>query len=758
MQIIEKTLIPVSNIKDIEEIKIIDPACGAGNFLVAATSVMMNLYHEQRPNWDDERIISTILEKNIYGVDVQREPLQIAAINLWIMARSIVKEVKLRSLNLLHVNVLKANSLYRFELEPEYVQLSLFDSINMEIGNKYTSEDIGNMISNRENVMKRSAQSVFKNKFDVIIMNPPYLGIRKMKPELSRFLKDNYPKNYNNLFEAFVARALELLSKDGMCGLVGTDTFLTLESHKNIRAQLLKETVINEINKVGNVFDGPTVNAVIMVFTKKKPQKTTEVLVTDNAGTRHILQKDFLKIKDAPFTFGFDENFFKMFDKEKPFKEVAEIKQGIMTGDNQKFLRKKWQIRKEDIGIKFFPFAKGGGFSKYANDMYDYLYYENDGELIKREAKKKYGSETRTIKNQEYFYRGGITYSHITSNNRFSARIYPEGCIFGNAGPCIFVDQLSVDYLLGFTNSKLFNYIVLQLNPTANYEIGDIERVPVMLPDLVRMENVERNVRRIQKMKEFLLGFSYTSDFYHDVELEFGFKEGAESIHEAYDRYYMRYEQTLKEMHEVQREIDSEFYQIYNLNEAEIELIENEFSDSPFQDSVMISIEEATINWIRAITKSLMLEKEPKLYTPGELEEIIQGEIETKFSDKGYLICEEIEHILRAKIREFIVNGVRVDNKKIYLHGDSINDEKEPYIQVKVLAGKGKKREIILWNLSQFLLEYDDNKKYVLQNEIRRLVNEVYIPKFQRSKEEGTDGIEILEESIKTLENWKVVD
>lgn len=123
---LEKTL----NNGEIEltQIKLLDPACGAGNFLVYAFDKLLSLYNEKYPEWETEKKIVSILEKNIFGADIQREPLQITALNLWIKAKSISLEYKVDKLNLYNVNILMANSLFKWETEEEYHQISIFDT------------------------------------------------------------------------------------------------------------------------------------------------------------------------------------------------------------------------------------------------------------------------------------------------------------------------------------------------------------------------------------------------------------------------------------------------------------------------------------------------------------------------------------------------------------------------------------------------------------------------------------------------------
>ena len=113
---------------ELSQLKLLDPACGAGNFLVYAFDKLLSLYDEKYPEWETEKKIVTILGKNIFGADVQREPLQITALNLWIKAKSIAIDYKVDRLNLFNVNILMANSLFPWESEEEYHQISIFDT------------------------------------------------------------------------------------------------------------------------------------------------------------------------------------------------------------------------------------------------------------------------------------------------------------------------------------------------------------------------------------------------------------------------------------------------------------------------------------------------------------------------------------------------------------------------------------------------------------------------------------------------------
>ena len=755
--------------KELKEIKVLDPACGAGNFLVYAFSHLMELFEQEYPMQSTQDRITSILSNNIYGADIQKEPLQITAINLWIKAKTIAEDAKIKNLNLVNVNILRADSLYPWETEEEFHQMSLFEEYEEP---QYTYENIGNLITRNERVNHNNAVSFFNNKFSVVIMNPPYLGIRKMKPEVAEFLKNYYPKNYFNLFEAFIVRAYELLEKNGICGFVGTDTFMTLDSYENLRVMMLQKTKLNRIEQIGNVFDGPTVNAVIMIFEKNKDNKNHKVICKSETSQfkyeSTILQQQFKIIKGYPIIPTLTDHIAEIFKRSKTLVEYADIKQGMISGNNKRYLRYRWEIPKELIGKRFFPYANGGGYSKYANDIVEYIDYEDDGRILKEDAKQKYGSASRTIKNVNYFFRPGITYSPI-GGNTFSARKLPKDCIFSDKGPCIFSSQVSEMYLLGYANSKIFNYFIKLLNPTIGFAIADIERVPFMVPKQDLENRVIQTVSRILEIKEFVIGFDKKSDFFHETEIQYGINQGANSIEEAYFLYKNKYEELCDEAESLQEKLDNIFYDIYDISDEEKTIIEESITGKVLDKEEVVSIERTCLNYLRYYAYCVM-RKELRLYTADDLSKELEHAIESQFDD-GYQIVEEIENILGKKMKDVISSSVKVDGNNEKFAGTSTSDLFEPLILSNKLAGTGKNTISVFWATENFLIEYEENKKYSLQNEIRRNTDEVFIPKLLKIKNTLQNEAlaktdisklekeeKLYEECVKTLENWKVVD
>ena len=325
-------------------------------------------------------------------------------------------------------------------------------------------------------------------------------------------------------------------------------------------------------------------------------------------------------------------------------------------------------------------------------------------------------------------------------------------------------------YLLGFANSKVFNYFIKLLNPTIGFAIADIERVPFVLPPVDVKEKIISLTKAIVEAKEFVIGFDKSSDFFHETEIQYGFNKGNKSIKKAYEEYKYKYIDTCNEIECLQKELDENFYHLYGITENEQKVIEESITGRILVEEEICSVEKACMNYLRNIVKEEIEKKSARLYSSEELASIIHNYIEESI-ENGYLVIEEIESILGRKIIEIIEVGAKIDGSSKRFSGDTGQDMNEPLIISKFLGGTGKQKKNIFWLTSQFLLEFDENKCYVMQNEIRRLTNEIYLPKLQRAKEKlqvgGYTGVEeknlekevaLYEECVKTLENWKVVE
>lgn len=768
------------NKKNIEEIKLLDPACGAGNFLVYTFDALFNRYKIEHADWDNKRIVESIFEKNIYGTDIQREPLQITALNLWIKAKSYAVSANISSLNLYNVNILRANSLYKWESEEEYHQMSLFDDIDNLDEKKYTSEDIGRLLSNQDYITHNSAVKFFRNKFEIVIMNPPFVDTRKMNNETKEFLSEYYPDNSRNLFSAFIQRAFELTAKEGIIGFVSSDTWMAIGSFEKIRNLILDNSLIKKCLHLGfGVFDGADVSGVVFLLDKQKNARQDSIFIdvrdiedkTEENGVSYSFnQKTFRNIEGTPFIYELKSGLRKAFEKSKSLGngEIADVYSGLQVKMDNGYVFKKWDVSEDNKYVKFAYDCVGKYYSEL-NYVIDWS--DNSVDRLKKESKEKGYHHSVLISGNadKYLFRDGILYS--AGGSRFYSRIMDSNTIFYVGESAVFIndDSIEKEYVLGLMNSRFADYILNLLNPSKNFQVGDISRIPFVYPTAEAMKSVTNKTKKLIELQKRIYSFEYTSVQYEIDEIGFGFKRGAKSIKEAYDIYEKEYHRIMSEMEKTQDEVDELIFEVYSLNSDEKQFILDRFNNNVNQFNKPITIEEAVLRYIKNLVKN-HIKDSMRLYTEDDILKIIQGYFDSKFEKNGYAILEEAEEIIQRKTIEVIKNGIKVGSKNIVFSGEEDSMD-EPLLLSKKLFGRGNKKVSVYWFRSDFLLALGEGKRYALQNEIRRVTTEDYSSKLQRAKEKlvGFYGkkselkelekeVSVLEECIKTLDNWKVVD
>lgn len=763
---------------DIEvcNLKLLDPACGAGNFLVYAFDKLLTLYNDYYPDWSVERKIFSILENNIFGADVQREPLQITALNLWIKAKSIAVDYKVARLNLFNVNILMANSLFPWESEEEYHQISIFDTPETIDAKRFNSEDIGRLISSRNQNNRNNAIRFFKNKFNVIVMNPPFVDARKMNAETLELLKEYYPDNARNLFSAFIERAIQLLDKNGYLGFISSDTFFSIYSFSQIR-ELLLNNKIERVDLLGNgIFDGPTVSAAIL-FLKKASCKGNQIEVNVYEKNHFelleiIKQEKLKKITGYPFIFGVTDSFRNIFSEHTIGDcDFFDVRKGVVTAGNDKYLKYRWEVPEECIGKDFILYNKE--HDAFLNDVKYVLDWRTETKakiLSSSSARCAYLIDNYNEIEQNYCFKRGVAYKLV---GNFRSCILNNDAAFDVGTPAVLMENnMYQKYMLALMNSKLYIYLAHLLNPTVNNTPGDVRRLPIVFPDTIALEEIDRLVEEILDILKKNKKWENVSNYYVESEVESAFQEGCKTIEEAYEWYQSIVGILNSRLIEIQDELNAKIYALFSLTPKDIAFLEENVIDLyAYVQIEQFSVQKIALKYLRSIFR-IETCTQNRLYTVNDSVHLLDKKMEENpYGIIAYRIKEELEQIFGKTLDEVIKGNIKVDGKKAALYGDGMKNEEEPFISAKVIAGKGKDKEVLLWNAKNFLIEFKEDKRYAMQNEIRRLTDEVYLPKLQRLKEKLQSAslsdsekkilnkeLDILEECVKTLENWKVVD
>ncbi|MCS0585328.1 BREX-1 system adenine-specific DNA-methyltransferase PglX [Massilia pinisoli] len=202
--------------------------------------------------------------------------------------------------------------------------------------------------------------------------------------------------------------------------------------------------------------------------------------------------EDFEKIPGNPIAYWANESLLEKFVSLKKLSSIASPKKGLVTSDNERFLKKWFEVSRNKVGFgfssrveaqrsknKWFPINAGGGYRKWYGNAEILVNWENDGEEIIDYAAKLYGSASRQIQNTNYYFLECITWSNITSSG-YGARYCDGGFVFGAAGTaCIPQVENSIEGVLSFLNSFVAKYALQVLNPTLNFLVADISALPL---------------------------------------------------------------------------------------------------------------------------------------------------------------------------------------------------------------------------------------------------------------------------------------
>ena len=231
-----------------------------------------------------------------------------------------------------------------------------------------------------------------------------------------------------------------------------------------------------------------------------------------------IKQFNFDKIPGSPIAYWIDDNLIACFNNTK-LESLANVKQGLATADNNRFLRYWWEVDFNNIGFssincedskntnkKWFPYNKGGSFRKWWGNQEFIINWENDGEEL-RNFKKS------VLRNSQFYFHQSLSWSKISSG-KIAFRYYPNGFIFDVAGCSVFVDDY-LNYIFGFLNSNACGNILDLISPTLNYEVGHIASLPIII-DENKVEDINNIV---------LENINICKDDWDDYETSWNFKK-----------------------------------------------------------------------------------------------------------------------------------------------------------------------------------------------------------------------------------------
>ncbi|GGL64448.1 hypothetical protein GCM10009039_22920 [Halocalculus aciditolerans] len=549
--------------KAVEDITVLDPACGSGHMLFYAFDVLYQMYLEEG-EVPEEYIPREILRHNLYGIDIDSGAAQIAALSLYLKAKEESPDVTIPRLNIVSADAVLINGdrkqevleRARSELEEEILEQiwRSFDNIR-EFGSlvrveerideilekhkdaiqasgqvKFTQEgsfatqssfvsgegeeesweqvkdrlleEVGELASEaldrNDPIEEMFAEEVGKSveildllvhEYEVVVSNPPYLSSGKMGEVLKQFVKDNYIGS-RDLYTAFIERNSEFVVENGYVSMITMETFMYQYSYRKMRPELLKKMNFVDVAHLENRDQGymnvcfsmrkySGKNRVSSRFNRlvnleDKIEGLQAITEANRKGASRsdvflIEQDSFEELNGHPFTYWLGNEVLSIYSDYSSISSKAEVLRGLDTGDDERFVRKYWEISPSDYN----------NWKSYLLSPTDLLYHEpvrkkvlwgDDGSEIKE-------AESSIVPSEDYFFKPGLIFRRWGDN--YNVKLLPADCI-ASKSPGIYPDE-SVDthYLLGYLNSSLVRYIMKALNPSLNFGVTDTEQIPV---------------------------------------------------------------------------------------------------------------------------------------------------------------------------------------------------------------------------------------------------------------------------------------
>lgn len=467
------------SIENYSESVFLDPACGAGHLFVPALRRLVEL-KKRKPAAD---ALKEILENQLFALDVDLHLVMLAQMAVYLEARDLAEIIDLPVANI-----------HSFTGSEESRALG--------------SLQLTSATSPTHNILSLKADGApnrqFPTQFDAIAMNPPYLGHRTMPPLIRDFLKREFPRSQYDLYAAFLELGLRLLKPSGKLSAICQQSVLTIQRYESLRETIIQTAHMETVAQLGSgsfaTKGGEKTNTAIITLRKHGDDKADDVrcwqlvtkkdkLTAESKGIKHLpltrvsrQDADMLStvLPQTPFAYWAPQELLRLFSTYAPITDAANgiaCTNGLFTCNNKKFVERFDKIAPEQRH-EYVPYDKGGGYKWYRTSPL-MLRWKGDGQEI-RDYRIKRGQSAK-FPGERHYFKNGVTYSYIGTRG-FKARLLTPNSVFDIASSAVFSDHVDIMFVLGFLNSSLVRSILGVLNPTVNFQIGDIRRLPFKIP------------------------------------------------------------------------------------------------------------------------------------------------------------------------------------------------------------------------------------------------------------------------------------
>ena len=546
--------------EEIKNIKIVDPACGSGSFLIGAYAYLLD-YHQKwytgnqkdktyQADWykteDGEIKVrldkrSDILRNNIYGVDIDKEATEVAIMSLYLKMLDDGFDKGERDLFFVKGSILP-DMIDNVKCGNSLIDNTYFD-------NKLVVDPEEYQVI-RPFDWKKEFPEIFKmGGFTCLIGNPPYitysLGHKREKTESIdiSFIKERWKKSCEykvNSFSLFYELASIIIGSDGMAAYIVPGTILINEKLKLIRKYFVEKEILLEFIKLDyKVFDDAEMGDCAIIFLGKNKTKKVNTFYCNNQDDISVAQKDIItyeNILTLPdfryFQSSTSYTALKQKDNLTPIGEVVKFYNGIKSGDNKKFISDKKDSKKH------LPIIRGKDFFKYSPVFQTHYIYFDKNKLWSNHNEDRLSVCPKIIIRQ--------------TSDRIIATLDNTGFYPMDTVHMIYESPIDLKVVLSIINSKVFNFYHKSLVPETGKVFAEVKIANLKKIQFPKSINDDKSNMLVQLVD----GIMQTSESYY--------KATSETEKD-------RLQKTIELM---EGKIDKIVYELYELTDDEINIIE----------------------------------------------------------------------------------------------------------------------------------------------------------------------------------------
>ena len=608
-----------------EDIHFIDPCMGSGHILVYAFEVLMQIY--ESAGYSQREAAKSILENNLYGLDIDDRAYQMAYFAVMMKARQYNRRILSAETRCSVYSIQESNHINRnqfmyfgvglgeaernealnqmnglldtFRDAKEYGSILNVESYDWELlrkfvrdvddGGQLTLDAVGLGQTQERLRMLIDIGEVMARKYEVVVTNPPYMGNGRMNSKLSAYVKKRYPNSKTDMSTVCMEKNLDFCTECGYISMINIPVWMTQSSFCNLRRILLAVSTISSLVHFGRGIFGSDFGTVAFSVYKSSVKgyhapyfrlfhnltqvETIEIKeerFNKREGRFISTQLNYEQIDTSPIAYWVTDKQLQAF-QHKPLSLYASPRQGFATGSNDVFLRLWHEVSFDKIGLD----------KKNADDARKskrkWFPCNKGGEFRKWYGNNSYvvdwfddGSKMKkfdgsVIRNYSFYFREGMTWSTATMS-KLSMRHSPQGFLFESKGSVCFPNDASLlNYLLGIMNSKIVETLLLVLAPTVDYHEGPIGRIPVIVNEAYQVKVEGIVTENIQISKSDWNSFETAWDFMRHPLV--GAETKGRLIADKYKEWQLECDKRFNQLKVNEKELNCIFIDTYSLQD-----------------------------------------------------------------------------------------------------------------------------------------------------------------------------------------------